>query len=95
MSAQLPSPESIKSIITNAREPLIIRNCLKWDILNWSLLKWNEILKNEELQTRCGRNLPTPVSLYSSKDFSLLARSLRSLSGKVQQKLLNVHLRNS
>lgn len=57
-----PNPSDIKTIISNAKEPLVIRNILTWDLLSWSLLDWNEKLANEKLQTRCGKNLPTPVS---------------------------------
>lgn len=71
MSATTLNPSDIKTIISKAKEPLVIRNIIKWDILKWSLLDWNEKLGNEELQTRCGKNLPTPVRINYLQVFYL------------------------
>lgn len=63
MNVLLPNPEEIKNIISTSKEPLLFRNVLKWDILSWSLVDWNKELGKEELQIRCGKNLPTSVCI--------------------------------
>lgn len=53
--------EDIKTIISISKEPLVIRDVLKWDVLNWSLSDWKEKLGDEELLVRCGKNASTAV----------------------------------
>lgn len=64
MNSEISIPNSIKSTIDKAKEPFVIRNVLKWDILNWNLLDWSKELGDEQLQMRCGKNVPTTVRMH-------------------------------
>lgn len=61
VKSEKPTANDLRNIIANAKEPILLKNLLEWDILSWSLKDWSDRLGNEELQFRCGHNKHTEV----------------------------------
>ncbi|XP_054261421.1 HSPB1-associated protein 1 homolog isoform X3 [Macrosteles quadrilineatus] len=48
------SPEDIKDLISNTKEPLLLNRILSWDVLKWSLDDWIKGLGDTKLDFRLG-----------------------------------------
>ncbi|KAG5896363.1 hypothetical protein JTB14_005841 [Gonioctena quinquepunctata] len=57
----------IKCIINNSKEPILIRNTLKWELLDWSLEDWKNNIGDEKMVFRLGRNQKTVQPQWERK----------------------------
>ncbi|XP_054261420.1 HSPB1-associated protein 1 isoform X2 [Macrosteles quadrilineatus] len=55
------SPEDIKDLISNTKEPLLLNRILSWDVLKWSLDDWIKGLGDTKLDFRLGTKQCTKV----------------------------------